>query len=157
QLIHVDGDLVETQKQRQAHKPAVALLRPSSCVARHLPHRRPRAIDCGDRRCNLQTQQLHASHKRNTKGLSGLAAPVRFSASRQGMAIDYDMDWRMITRSRFWLVIAVATVVALGACVSPTPAPSGGVNQVVSTTSFGMCQGYCSTRLEISPGQAVLT
>ena len=32
-----------------------------------------------------------------------------------------------------------------------------GVLQVVSTTSFGMCAGYCSTRLEISAGAAVLT
>ncbi len=31
------------------------------------------------------------------------------------------------------------------------------VTKVASTTSFGMCVGYCSTRLEISEGQAVLT
>src|SRR5262249_49492841 len=30
------------------------------------------------------------------------------------------------------------------------------VRQIVSTTSFGMCAGYCNTRLEISDGQAVL-
>ena len=45
---------------------------------------------------------------------------------------------------------------ALTACASPSaPAPSS-VTRVVSTTSFGMCIGYCTTRLEISEGQAVL-
>ncbi|HEX8902753.1 hypothetical protein, partial [Vitreimonas sp.] len=32
----------------------------------------------------------------------------------------------------------------------------GEIRQIVSTTSFGMCVGYCTTRLEISEGQAVL-
>jgi len=41
-------------------------------------------------------------------------------------------------------------VVACGSQASPN------VRQVVSTTSFGMCMGYCTTRLEISEGQAVL-
>lgn len=43
----------------------------------------------------------------------------------------------------------------LAACAS-TPAATREVDRIVSTTSFGMCVGYCSTRLEITPGQAVL-
>lgn len=42
------------------------------------------------------------------------------------------------------------------ACASAPAAPSGEVTRVVSTTSFGMCVGYCTTRLEITEGQAVL-
>jgi hypothetical protein len=52
------------------------------------------------------------------------------------------------------LAFCFAAAVTLAACDSPATAT--GVRQVVSTTSFGMCVGYCSTRLEISEGQAVL-
>jgi len=45
---------------------------------------------------------------------------------------------------------------ALTACASAAPPSSGSVTRVVSTTSFGMCVGYCTTRLEVSEGQAVL-
>jgi hypothetical protein len=62
----------------------------------------------------------------------------------------------MITRSRLRIVAAVTAVVSLAACAGGAAQPSAGVSQIVSTTSFGMCQGYCSTRLEISAGQAVL-
>lgn len=58
----------------------------------------------------------------------------------------------MITRAKLLLA---ALVVSLAACA--TSAPTSNVSQIVSTTSFGMCQGYCSTRLEITSGQAVLT
>lgn len=51
---------------------------------------------------------------------------------------------------------AVAMALALSACASPAATPPASVTRVVSTTSFGMCVGYCSTRLEISEGQAVL-
>lgn len=44
----------------------------------------------------------------------------------------------------------------LSACVTTAPAPTA-IRQIVSTTSFGMCVGYCSTRLELSDGQATLT
>lgn len=45
----------------------------------------------------------------------------------------------------------------LSACASaPTQEPARDVRQIVSTTSFGMCVGYCTTRLEISQGRAVL-
>lgn len=44
---------------------------------------------------------------------------------------------------------------ALAACAT-APAPSASVTRVVSTTSFGMCVGYCTTRLEITESQAVL-
>jgi len=47
----------------------------------------------------------------------------------------------------------VAAALSLPACGSGQ-APA--VRQIVSTTSFGMCLGYCSTRLEISEGQAIL-
>lgn len=50
----------------------------------------------------------------------------------------------------------VAALFALAACASaPAPAPQQ-ISQIVSTTSFGMCVGYCTTRLEISGGEAVL-
>jgi len=54
-------------------------------------------------------------------------------------------------------LLAFAGALALAACASaPTPAPETHIRQIVSTTSFGMCVGYCTTRLEISPGRAVL-
>jgi hypothetical protein len=60
----------------------------------------------------------------------------------------------MITRAKLWIV---AAALALTACASALPTPTASnVSQIVSTTSFGMCQGYCSTRLEIASGQAVL-
>jgi hypothetical protein len=54
---------------------------------------------------------------------------------------------------KFWPASTFALVLA--ACASG-PAPTASVTRVVSTTSFGMCVGYCTTRLEISEGQAVL-
>ena len=57
---------------------------------------------------------------------------------------------------RFGFLAAGVLALALSACETTTTAPSG-VRQVVSTTSFGMCVGYCSTRLEISQAGAVLT
>ena len=56
-----------------------------------------------------------------------------------------------------WFGLAAVMAAALGvaACSNGTTV-AGGVTQVVSTTSFGMCAGYCKTRLEISEGQAVL-
>lgn len=56
---------------------------------------------------------------------------------------------------RFGILAAGLLALALGACTT-APAPAG-VQRVVSTTSFGMCVGYCSTRLEISESGAVLT
>ena len=53
--------------------------------------------------------------------------------------------------------LGLAAVVALTLLGCGNGAEATSVQQVVSTTSFGMCVGYCSTRLEISEGQAVLT
>ena len=59
----------------------------------------------------------------------------------------------MISRAKF---VVLAAAMFLAACASaPPPAPAN-IRQIVSTTSFGMCVGYCTTRLEISPGRAVL-
>jgi hypothetical protein len=59
-------------------------------------------------------------------------------------------------RSVFAAFTAAASL-ALAACASaPAAAPASDVRQIASTTSFGMCVGYCTTRLEISEGQAVL-
>jgi hypothetical protein len=52
-------------------------------------------------------------------------------------------------------ISAIFLAAALSACASSAETPAG-VTRVVSTTSFGMCVGYCTTRLEISEGQAVL-
>ena len=45
---------------------------------------------------------------------------------------------------------------ALSACTTAAAPGQAHVRQVVSTTSFGMCVGYCSTRLELSEAGAVL-
>lgn len=53
-----------------------------------------------------------------------------------------------------FMVLAALFVTA---CASaPAQEPARDVNQIVSTTSFGMCVGYCTTRLEVSQGRAVL-
>ncbi|MEZ5970528.1 MAG: hypothetical protein R3C31_01800 [Hyphomonadaceae bacterium] len=53
--------------------------------------------------------------------------------------------------------IVLAAILFVTACASaPAPAAHTDVRQIVSTTSFGMCVGYCTTRLEISEGRAVL-
>ena len=51
--------------------------------------------------------------------------------------------------------VALGAAMSLTACAMQASAPAD-VRQIVSTTSFGMCAGYCNTRLEISEGQAVL-
>ena len=56
---------------------------------------------------------------------------------------------------KLWRAGVLAATVGLAACASDV-ATSTNVRQIVSTTSFGMCAGYCTTRLEISEGQAVL-
>jgi len=59
---------------------------------------------------------------------------------------------------RIGFLAAGVLALALGACVTDAPADHNTqVRRVVSTTSFGMCVGYCSTRLEISEAGAVLT
>lgn len=59
-------------------------------------------------------------------------------------------------QTKLWSACVVAASLALAACAATPPAPQAEVRQIVSTTSFGMCLGYCTTRLEISEGQAVL-
>lgn len=60
----------------------------------------------------------------------------------------------MIVRSTFLLA---AAALCLAACASaPTSTAHANIRQIVSTTSFGMCVGYCTTRLEISEGRALL-
>jgi hypothetical protein len=60
-------------------------------------------------------------------------------------------DRNMTTTNLF----AVLAALALSACAT-APAPAASVTRVVSTTSFGMCIGYCTTRLEITEHEAVL-
>jgi hypothetical protein len=48
-------------------------------------------------------------------------------------------------------------VVALGLAACESAVKSAGITKVASTTSFGMCAGYCKTTLEISEKEAVLT
>jgi hypothetical protein len=56
---------------------------------------------------------------------------------------------------RFGFFAAGLMAAALSACTTAAPQQAP-VRQVVSTTSFGMCVGYCSTRLELSEAGAVL-
>jgi len=49
-----------------------------------------------------------------------------------------------------------AALFSLAACASAPAQGQSDIRQIVSTTSFGMCVGYCTTRLEITEGQAVL-
>jgi hypothetical protein len=53
-------------------------------------------------------------------------------------------------------IASTILALTLAACASPAAPSAGSVTRVVSTTSFGMCVGYCTTRLEITEGQAVL-
>ena len=46
---------------------------------------------------------------------------------------------------------------ALTACASAPALQQPDIMRVVSTTSFGMCVGYCTTELVITEGEAVLT
>jgi hypothetical protein len=55
---------------------------------------------------------------------------------------------------KVWFASAVA--LSLSACAGRADEPSANITRVISTTSFGMCVGYCTTRLELSEGQAVL-
>lgn len=56
------------------------------------------------------------------------------------------------------LRFTLAAVVALGLAACESGAVKGSaVTKVASTTSFGMCAGYCKTTLEISANEAVLT
>jgi hypothetical protein len=57
--------------------------------------------------------------------------------------------------TKFSALVAITLAFALSACASAASQPAN-VTRVVSTTSFGMCIGYCTTRLEITEGQAVL-
>lgn len=56
-------------------------------------------------------------------------------------------------------LLAPFVAIALAACASGVAtAPSeSSVTRVVSTTSFGMCVGYCTTELVITEGRAELT
>lgn len=57
---------------------------------------------------------------------------------------------------RLTKLLPIAALMLTMACASAPAAPAREVTRVVSTTSFGMCVGYCTTRLEISDGRAVL-
>jgi len=50
----------------------------------------------------------------------------------------------------------VLTLCVLASCQRVSTEPSA-VTRITSTTSFGMCMGYCKTTLEISETEAVLT
>lgn len=49
-----------------------------------------------------------------------------------------------------------AALLALSACVNAAAPQPAQISRIVSTTSFGMCLGYCTTTLEISEHEAVL-
>jgi hypothetical protein len=54
------------------------------------------------------------------------------------------------------LGLAAIAALCLTACEGDAGKGSA-VTKVASTTSFGMCMGYCKTTLEISANEAVLT
>lgn len=54
------------------------------------------------------------------------------------------------------ILAASLLALALSGCAVAGPAQANAVTRIVATTSFGMCVGYCTTRLEITDGQAVL-
>lgn len=58
----------------------------------------------------------------------------------------------MTGRSIRGRVLAVACLLAAACAADPA-----GVTEVRSTTSFGMCMGYCKTELTLSPQGAALT
>lgn len=61
---------------------------------------------------------------------------------------------------QIWLTAAVVSLsLLLAGCQEEGQAAADEQTlvRVVSTTSFGMCVGYCSTRLEITESEAVLT
>lgn len=51
--------------------------------------------------------------------------------------------------------LALVGALALSAC-DTTAERESAVTRIVSTTSFGMCSGYCRTRIEVTPAQVVL-
>lgn len=53
------------------------------------------------------------------------------------------------------IVSAVLTLSLLAACQNVSTEPTA-VTKITSTTSFGMCVGYCKTTLEITATEAVL-
>jgi len=56
----------------------------------------------------------------------------------------------------FATLFAICALSLVSACSGDTRVTND-VERIVSTTSFGMCVGYCRTSLEIKPGEAVLT
>jgi hypothetical protein len=78
---------------------------------------------------------------------------------------------RMIPLAKLWPACVLAAALCEGACVrekqsqtsetpsqaSETPSQTSCGYKVVFTTSSGECVGYCTTRLEISEGHAVVT
>jgi hypothetical protein len=85
--------------------------------------------------------------------LSSTCAPY-FDKAVAGIRWEAERAIRL--SGRFALAAVAAMVLSLPACGNEGPAASPGIRQIVSTTSFGMCVAYCSTRLEISEGKAVL-
>lgn len=54
-------------------------------------------------------------------------------------------------------VTAVALLSAACQSGAGDMSAAAGVTKITSTTSFGMCVGYCTTQLDIADGEAVLT
>ncbi len=52
--------------------------------------------------------------------------------------------------------LIIAAVLVLAACNDSVVPQTGRIDRIVSTTSFGMCVGYCKTRLEITQAETVL-
>ena len=67
----------------------------------------------------------------------------------------FNPDEAMKIQTQLSSAFVFTAALALAACAG-TPSAAPQIKQIVSTTSFGMCVGYCTTTLEISETQAVL-
>lgn len=66
----------------------------------------------------------------------------------------------MIGAHRGFAFVGVAVAALFGAaCQSGAgdASAAAGITKITSTTSFGMCVGYCTTQLDIADGESVLT
>lgn len=70
--------------------------------------------------------------------------------------IAFNLERTKTMRMLFGLAIALTASLAMASCIDNQLEQARGIERIVATTSFGMCVGYCKTRLEITQDEAVL-